>query len=84
MAVFKDVATKYHLEKYVQLQTTVQSGTWDEESGQWKVRVLGPDGKEVDDWCDILISRSGVYNSWKYPKIPGLDLFKGKLMHSAK
>ncbi|KAF2654660.1 cyclohexanone monooxygenase [Lophiostoma macrostomum CBS 122681] len=81
---FKDIATKYDLEKYVQLKTTVQSAIWDEESGQWKVRILGPDGKEVDDWCDVLISGSGVLNSWKYPNIPGLDLFRGKLMHSAK
>ncbi|ORY01282.1 cyclohexanone monooxygenase [Clohesyomyces aquaticus] len=81
---FKDVATKYDLEKYVQLKTSVQSAAWDEESGQWKLRILKPDGKEVDDWCDVLISGSGVLNSWKYPKIPGLDLFKGKLMHSAR
>jgi len=27
---------------------------------------------------------SGVLNSWKYPNIPGLDTFKGKLMHSAR
>lgn len=25
-----------------------------------------------------------MLNSWKYPDIPGLDLFKGKLMHSAR
>lgn len=81
---FKDVATKYDLEKYVQLNTVVQVATWDEATGHWKVVVLRQDGKEVHDWCDILISGSGVLNSWQYPKIPGLDLFKGKLMHSAK
>lgn len=81
---FKDTATKYDLEKYVQLKTTVESATWDEESGQWKLRILTPEGIHVDDWCDILISGSGVLNSWRYPNIPGLDLFKGQLMHSAK
>ncbi|KAF2865692.1 hypothetical protein BDV95DRAFT_506385 [Massariosphaeria phaeospora] len=81
---FKDIATKYDLEKYVQFKTTVEDATWNEERGQWKVTILGPDGKRVEDWCDILISGSGVLNSWKYPNIPGLDLFKGKLMHSAK
>jgi YHS domain-containing protein len=81
---FKDVAIKYDLEKYVQLNTTVQSATWDEESGQWRLELLSPEGRRVDDRCDILISASGVLNSWKYPAIPGLELFKGKLMHSAK
>lgn len=81
---FKDVATKYNLEKYVQFKTTVESATWDEESGQWKLRLLAPDGAHVDDQCDILFNCSGVLNSWKFPNIPGIDLFKGKLMHSAK
>jgi cation diffusion facilitator CzcD-associated flavoprotein CzcO len=81
---FKDVATKYGLEKYVQFQRKVESATWDGESGHWKLQILGPDGARFEDWCDILINASGVLNSWKYPNIPGLDIFKGKLMHSAK
>ncbi|KFY41588.1 hypothetical protein V495_04857 [Pseudogymnoascus sp. VKM F-4514 (FW-929)] len=80
---FKDVATKYDLEKYVQFKTTVETATWDEKAGRWNIKLLSPEGQVVDDWCDILISASGVLNSWKYPNIPGLELFKGKLMHSA-
>ncbi|KPI40796.1 putative sterigmatocystin biosynthesis monooxygenase stcW [Cyphellophora attinorum] len=81
---FKDVSTTYNLEKYVQFKTSVDSATWDEESGKWTLSVLGPDGKVFSDTCDILISGSGVLNSWKYPAIPGLEIFQGKLMHSAK
>lgn len=81
---FKDVATKHDLEKYIQLKTTVEAATWQEDRGQWTIRALGPDGVPFEDWCDILISGTGVLNSWKYPDIPGIDLFKGKLMHSAK
>lgn len=81
---FKDVATKYDLEKYVQFKTTVESATWDEAAGQWRLRILTPEGTHEDDTCDVLISASGVLNSWKYPQIPGIELFKGKLMHSAK
>ena len=81
---FKDVAVKYDLEKYVQLNATVESATWNDDSGQWKLRILAADGVYVEDCCDILINGSGVLNTWRYPDIPGLDLFKGKLMHSAK
>lgn len=80
---FKDVATKYDLEKYVQLNTKVKHAVWDEEAGKWNLTVNGPNG-QFEDSCDILISASGVLNSWKYPDIPGLDTFQGKLMHSAK
>ena len=81
---FKDVAVKYNLEKYVKFNTAVDSATWDEESGQWKLKLVDPDGAPFDDYCDILFNCSGVLNSWKYPDIPGLDQFKGKFMHSAR
>lgn len=41
------------------------------------------DGKEVDDWCNVLINGTGFLNDWKWPKIDGLHDFKGTLLHSA-
>jgi len=41
-------------------------------------------GSRTRDSCDVLISGTGALNDWKWPKIPGLHDFKGKLMHSAK
>lgn len=35
------------------------------------------------DDCDILIQATGALNNWKWPNIPGLHDFKGKLLHSA-
>lgn len=35
------------------------------------------------DDCDILIQATGALNNWKWPSIPGLHSFKGKLLHSA-
>lgn len=40
-------------------------------------------GSVYSDECDVLISATGALNSWKWPNIPGLHDFKGKLMHSA-
>ena len=62
----------------------MDTATWDEDSGQYKLKLLASDGSQIDDYCDVLFNCSGVLNSWKFPDIPGLDLFKGKLMHSAK
>lgn len=56
----KDVATKYDLEKYVQFKSTVESATWDEEAGLWRLRILAPDGSHTEDTCNILINGSGV------------------------
>jgi cation diffusion facilitator CzcD-associated flavoprotein CzcO len=35
------------------------------------------------DSCNLLISGTGALNDWKWPNIPGLSEFKGKLLHSA-
>lgn len=78
----KDTATKFNLEKYVKLNTRVESATWDEEAGKWRLQIVGPDGP-FEDSCDVLFNGSGNLNSWKWPSIEGLHSFKGKLMHSA-
>jgi len=39
--------------------------------------------KVFQDSCDVFISASGALNDWKWPDIPGLHSFKGKLLHSA-
>jgi cation diffusion facilitator CzcD-associated flavoprotein CzcO len=80
---FKDTATKFDLEKYVAFKSSVKEAVWDEEASQYKLKILGPGGNVFDDYCDMLVSGSGVLNSWKWPSIPGIDLFKGKMMHSA-
>ena len=35
------------------------------------------------DSCDVLINAGGYLNEWRWPKIPGLHNYKGKLLHSA-
>lgn len=44
----------------------------------------GDSGSVYFDEADVLISATGALNNWKWPNIPGLHDFKGKLMHSAK
>lgn len=80
---FKDVATTYDLEKYVKFNTRVESAVWQEDEGVWKLSLVSSDGTRSTDICEVLVNGSGVLNSWKYPDIPGISEFKGKLMHSA-
>lgn len=35
------------------------------------------------DKSDILIQATGALNNWRWPSIPGLHDFNGKLLHSA-
>lgn len=73
------------IEKYVKLRHRIVSLSWDDGTAQWTVRVKDIEtGREVDDHADIIIDGGGVLNKWKWPDIPGLQDFKGTLLHSAQ
>lgn len=80
----KDTATKFDLEKYMTFNTTVKSAAWDDDAGVYRLQLTRKDGGTFTDYCNILINGSGVLNDFKWPQIPGLDTFKGKLIHSAR
>ncbi|KAF9887951.1 hypothetical protein FE257_009473 [Aspergillus nanangensis] len=81
---WKHVVDKYGCMKHIKFNHQVCGATWNEKQGKWKLEVQSLDDKSIkQDECDVLISASGALNSWKWPKIPGLHDFKGKLLHSA-
>jgi len=49
---------KWHLDRDVKLDHRVISARWQEEPGQWKVRIKNSQS-EFDDFADILISGQG-------------------------
>ncbi|KID76808.1 Flavin monooxygenase-like protein, partial [Metarhizium brunneum ARSEF 3297] len=81
---FKRLATKYELYRFIKLGHKVIHARWDGEQGIWNVKIENvSDGSVIDDWCHFLINGSGILNNWKWPDIPGLDSFRGRLLHSA-
>ncbi|KAI0410044.1 hypothetical protein F4802DRAFT_543132 [Xylaria palmicola] len=80
---FNAFADKYDLRQYVRLQHQVAGASWNSDKSEYDVAVKNADGVEIMDHCDILINASGVLNNWRWPDIPGLDKYKGKLLHTA-
>jgi cation diffusion facilitator CzcD-associated flavoprotein CzcO len=60
---------------------------WQEETGKWKVtlRRKSAAGEEQDfeEECDLLFYATGFLNNFKWPKIKGINSFKGKIVHTA-
>lgn len=61
---------------------------WNEETSKWHVTfdVLNEHGNVLETFADVgdvMMTGTGVLNEWKWPDIPGLKSFKGKLLHSA-
>ncbi|KAL4739993.1 hypothetical protein BDV11DRAFT_214749 [Aspergillus similis] len=81
---WKHVSDKYGCGKYIKFKHRVVSATWENDRSKWTLQVKNLDsGEIIEDQCDVVVSASGALNEWKWPSIPGLHDFKGKLMHSA-
>lgn len=76
-----------YVDKYIKLQHSVTKAVWSEASGQWVLTVeqTSPSGDRVtfEDRVDFLVGNVGVLHTWNWPDIPGRELFKGPITHSA-
>jgi cation diffusion facilitator CzcD-associated flavoprotein CzcO len=83
-AYFNDFARKYGLRKYIKTQHQVAGAKWNKQKGGYNVQVKDLEsGQTIEDHCDILINAGGILNNWQWPAIPGLDKYKGTLLHTA-
>lgn len=68
----------------------MESARWDDDSKTWKVdvSVTGDKNSEFQEsyqiTTDFLVSAVGQLNVPSWPSIPGLEDYRGKLMHSAR
>lgn len=72
------------IRKYIKLQHRIEHVEWDNEAGVWRLKVRNVEtNKVINDSAEFFVNAGGVLNNWKWPDIPGLHDFEGKLMHSA-
>ena len=80
-------AKPFGLQEHIRLSTEVVSVDQSKDydlSGQWVVTVRGPSGKLGSEVFDAVIVCSGIYISGYIPDYPGLDEFKGQILHSCQ
>ncbi|KAF4555237.1 Flavin-binding monooxygenase-like protein 6 [Elsinoe fawcettii] len=82
LAYIKHTVQKWSLDQDLHLNTRVIGAHWQQHLGQWKVTVEH-NGKQWDEFCNVLISAQGVLVHEAWPKVPGLKTFKGHVTHSA-
>lgn len=83
-AYFVEFARKYQLKQYIKARHQVLAAYWNHQMGGYDVRVKDLESREeFSQHCDILVNASGILNNWRWPDIPGLDKYKGTLLHTA-
>lgn len=81
---FSGFVDKHELREYIASHHEVTGARWDEKASEWVVQVQKHEtGSTFERRCDFLINACGVLNSWRWPTIPGIQSFKGPLLHTA-
>ena len=79
-AYLKGVAEKYGVMPFIRFGRTVAAMTWDAEGRFWRVQTA--DGQEVT--ARIVASGMGGLSNPAWPKLKGIERFKGAQFHSAQ
>jgi cation diffusion facilitator CzcD-associated flavoprotein CzcO len=78
----REAVADYDLASHVQLSRRVRRADWSSESSLWTLCVDGPAGEERYT-CSFLYVAAGYYDydGGYMPDFPGVDQFKGTLIH---
>ncbi|KAL2012370.1 hypothetical protein VTN00DRAFT_5088 [Thermoascus crustaceus] len=83
-AYLQRVAAKYDAYQYMKFHHRVVRAEWGDSEGKWHVEVESEEtGEKFTDTADVVCAATGLLNQWRWPDIPGLHDFQGKLVHSA-
>ncbi len=74
------VADRFELRRDIQLETRVEAAHFDEGAGRWGLRLSG--GERVD--AQFLVMATGCLSAPNTPRFPGLDSFRGPVLHTGK
>ena len=79
------LAKKYKLYDHIILNRNVISAKWDDVAQEYEIVTEDTiTGEQSQSTSHILISAIGVLETPRLPCIPGLEIFKGEMFHSAR
>jgi cation diffusion facilitator CzcD-associated flavoprotein CzcO len=81
-----DTAREYGIDRKIRFQHKVKRASWSSTDARWTLDVEGPDGRQVTYSCSFLQMCSGYYDydTGYMPGWPGMERFKGEIVHPQK
>ncbi len=67
------------LRPWIRLGEELLAAGWDDDTGVWRITTTG--GRMS---ADVLVACAGPLTEPVYPDVPGLDRFRGKMLHSSR
>ena len=68
----------------IQFNTKVLGMDWDQDAGEWSVRIQRQDGSEEIHKANAVISAGGLFDRPTFGNFKGTDSFRGIKMHTAR
>src|SRR5690606_33146045 len=78
------LATEFDLHRDIRLGTEVLSARYDEAGQRWHVITEDKFGHREELVVNAVVTAVGQLNRPKTPDLPGMELFRGPLFHSAE
>jgi cation diffusion facilitator CzcD-associated flavoprotein CzcO len=80
-AYLEHCTNTYGVREHIRLNAPVTAARFDEVAGRWEVEV---DGGRQSYSARVVVAGFGPLSRPAYPKIPGIESFRGKAFHSAQ
>ncbi|KAK5400810.1 hypothetical protein LTR06_011231 [Exophiala xenobiotica] len=82
---FKKVATDNDVFRHINFSHKITRAEWLDHEGKWKITIMRNNNPEdtFDDYADSFLNGGGFLNTWKWPKVAGLESFQGRRLHTA-
>ncbi|CAN9151111.1 unnamed protein product [Alternaria alternata] len=77
------VVDHFDLAHHIEFKTTVTRSAWSEQESKWLLNTECNGIVNKVRKADVLINAAGILNHYRYPDIPGLDSYRGRLIHTA-
>ena len=81
-----DTAREYGIDRKIRYHHKVKRASWSSSEARWTLEVLGPEGRILTYTCNFLQMCSGYYDydAGYMPGWPGMERFKGEIVHPQK
>lgn len=82
---WKSLVSKHNLSTFIRFRTKVESSKWDSSLQAYRITVRDLNTDTIDEvTAQVVVCAIGGFVEPLYADLPGKDVFKGHIMHSAR
>ena len=75
------MARKHGVFERIRFEHDLTSASFQEEQGRWNLAFGRPGDAQVEATHNVVVTASGLFATAKKPNIPGIENFKGQILH---